>query len=141
LVGIGLSFERSETHPADGGGFAPPSPFRAGLSCRCPRCGKGRLYRGFLALAQRCEACGLDYSAADSGDGPAVFLILIVGAIVVFAALMVEILVMPPYWVHALLWPPLILGLSLGLLRPAKALMVALQYRHQASEGGRGGFS
>jgi uncharacterized protein (DUF983 family) len=123
-----------------GGGHPPPSAFRTGLSCRCPRCGRGKLYRGFLALRDRCESCGLDYGAADTGDGPAVFLILIVGAIVVFAAVMVEILVMPPYWVHALLWPPLILGLSLGLLRPAKALLMALQFRHQASEGGRGGF-
>ena len=140
-MGIGLSFDRTHRPAAGGGGFPPPSPFRAGLACRCPRCGKGRLYRGFLALDQRCETCGLDYGAADTGDGAAVFLILIIGAIVVFAAVMVEILFMPPYWVHALLWPPLILGLSLGLLRPAKALMVALQYRHQASEGGRGGFS
>jgi uncharacterized protein (DUF983 family) len=140
LVGIGLSLDPTQIHKGDGGGFPPPSPFRAGLACRCPRCGKGRLYRGFLALRDRCEVCGLDYGAADTGDGPAVFLILIVGAIVVFAAVMVEIVVTPAYWVHALLWPPLIIGLSLGLLRPAKALMVALQYRHQASEGGRGGF-
>ena len=91
-------------------------------------------------MRERCEVCGLDYARADTGDGPAVFIIFIVGALVVFAAIMVEISVMPPYWVHALLWPPLILGLSLGLLRPAKALMMALQYRHQASEGGRGSF-
>lgn len=88
-------------------------------------------------MRDRCAQCGLDYAQADTGDGPAVFIILIVGAIVVFAALTVELAVMPPYWVHALLWPPLILGLSLGLLRPAKSLMMALQYRHQASEGGR----
>jgi uncharacterized protein (DUF983 family) len=113
---------------------------RGGLRCRCPRCGEGRLYDGFLALRERCEVCGLDYGAADTGDGPAVFLILIVGAIVVFAAVMVEILYMPPDWVHALLWPPLILGLSLGLLRPAKALLIALQYRHAASQSGDGSF-
>jgi uncharacterized protein (DUF983 family) len=140
LVGIGLSSDRIQGTKGGGGGFPPPSPFRAGLGCRCPRCGKGKLYRGFLTLRGGCEVCGLDYAAADTGDGPAVFLILIVGAIVVFAAVMVEISVMPPYWVHAVLWPPLILGLSLGLLRPAKALMIALQYRHQAGEGGRGGF-
>ena len=139
-MGIGLSLDRTHRHSGGGGGFPPPSPFRAGLACRCPRCGKGKLYRGFLALEERCGICGLDYTAADTGDGPAVFLILIVGAIVVFAAVMDEVSIMPPYWVHALLWPPLILGLSLGLLRPAKALMIALQYRHQASEGGRGGF-
>jgi uncharacterized protein (DUF983 family) len=91
-------------------------------------------------LRDRCSFCGLDYAQADTGDGPAVFIILIVGAIVVFSALVVELVVTPPYWVHALLWPPLVLGLSLGLLRPAKALMMALQYRHQASEGGRARF-
>ena len=71
-----------------GGGHPPPSAFVAGLACRCPRCGAGRLYDGFLALRERCEICGLDFAAADTGDGPAVFLILIVGAIVVFAAVM-----------------------------------------------------
>ncbi|HET9459829.1 MAG TPA: DUF983 domain-containing protein [Sphingomicrobium sp.] len=126
--------------PSDGGGFPPPSPFRAGLACRCPRCGTGRLSRGFLSLLERCEACGLDYAQADTGDGPAVFIILIVGAIVVFLAVMTEIWAMPPYWVHAVLWPPLILGLSLGLLRPMKALMIALQFRNQAGEGKGAGF-
>jgi uncharacterized protein (DUF983 family) len=139
-VGIGLSLDHTQAQPDGGGGHPPPSPFRAGLACRCPRCGRGRLYGGFLALRDRCETCGLDYAQADTGDGPAVFIIFIVGAVVVFAAIMVEISIMPPYWVHAALWPPLILALSLGLLRPAKALMIALQYRHQASEGGRGGF-
>ena len=91
-------------------------------------------------MRDRCPACGLDYSKADTGDGPAVFIILIVGAIVVLCAVLTEIWYTPPYWVHALLWPPLILALSLGLLRPAKALMIALQFRHQASEGGMARF-
>ena len=135
-----LTRERGQSTPSDGGGFPPPSPFRAGLACRCPRCGTGRLYRGFLSLRERCEVCGLDYAQADTGDGPAVFIILIVGAIVVFLAVMTEIWAMPPYWVHAVLWPPLILGLSLGLLRPMKALMIALQFRNQAGEGKGAGF-
>ncbi len=136
-MGIGLSQHPTQLEPGDGGGLAPPSAFRAGLACRCPRCGRGRLFGGFLTLAKGCEACGLDYAKADSGDGPAVFIIFITGAAVVFAALMVEIALMPPYWIHAVLWPPLILTLSLALLRPAKSLMIALQYRHQAGEGGR----
>ena len=121
--------------PSDGGGHPPPSPFRAGLACRCPRCGTGRLYRGFLSLRERCEACGLDYAQADTGDGPAVFIILIVGAIVVFLAVMTEIWAMPPYWVHALLWGPLILLTTLLPLRPMKGLLIALQYHHKAEEG------
>jgi uncharacterized protein (DUF983 family) len=105
-----------------------------------PTLRQGQLYRGFLSLRDQCPACGLDYSKADTGDGPAVFIILIVGAIVVLCAVLTEIWYTPPYWVHALLWPPLILALSLGLLRPAKALMIALQFRHQASEGGMARF-
>lgn len=111
------------------------SPYGAGLRCRCPRCGKGRLFNGFLELAPCCESCGLDFSFADSGDGPAVFVILIAGFIVVFSAMLVEILWRPPYWLHALLWLPLILLTTLGLLRPAKGLMIALQYHHKAEEG------
>jgi uncharacterized protein (DUF983 family) len=111
------------------------SPFLAGLKCRCPRCGQGRLFAGFLSLAPRCESCGLDYGFADAGDGPAVFVILIVGFLVCAAAVIVEFIWRPPYWVHALLWIPLILVISLGLLRPLKALLVALQFHHRAEEG------
>lgn len=108
---------------------------RAALLGRCPRCGEGPLFVGFLRPAPACRSCGLDYRFVDSGDGPAVFIILIVGFVVVAAALVTEVKVSPPYWVHAVLWLPLTLILSLGLLRPAKALMIALQYRHRASEG------
>ena len=102
---------------------------------RCPRCGAGPLFERHLRPARTCEACGLDYRFIDSGDGPAVFVILIVGFVVVTGALVTEVKHSPPYWVHALLWLPLTLILSLGLLRPAKALMIALQYRHRAREG------
>src|SRR5262249_6626936 len=121
-----------ETHMADDG---HTSPWLSGLLCRCPRCGKGRLYQGFLALRDRCAVCGLDYSFADSGDGPAVFIMLIVGFIVTGGALAVEILYEPPYWVHALIWIPLAIILSLLILRPFKALLIALQYANKATEG------
>ncbi len=134
-MGLALTENRSGPTQTDDGGSPPPSAFAAGLTCRCPRCGRGRLFEGFLSLHGRCPVCGLDYAKADTGDGPAVFIILIVGAVVVFLAVLVEIAATPPYWLHALLWPPLILGLSLALLRPAKALMLALQYRHRAGEG------
>jgi uncharacterized protein (DUF983 family) len=107
----------------------------AGLSCACPRCGKGRLFRGFLTLRSHCDACGLDYSFADSGDGPAVFIMFLAGFIVVGAALVTEILYQPPFWVHAVLWLPLIVIVTLGPLRPMKGLMIALQYHHRAAEG------
>jgi uncharacterized protein (DUF983 family) len=106
----------------------------AGLSCACPRCGHGRLFAGFLKLQPRCERCGLDFGFADSGDGPAVFIMFLAGAIVVGAALVTEILFRPPYWVHAALWLPLIALVTLGPLRPMKGLMIALQYYHRAAE-------
>ena len=87
----------------------PPLPIARGLRGRCPRCGEGKLFQGFLTLRPRCEKCGLDYRFADAGDGPAVFVILLGGAIVVFAALITEVVYQPPYWVHAALWLPLIL--------------------------------
>jgi uncharacterized protein (DUF983 family) len=107
---------------------------RAGLRCACPRCGKGKLFRGFLTLPPCCEVCGLDYGFADAGDGPAVFIMFLAGFIVVGAALITEVLYHPPYWVHAALWLPLILIVTLGPLRPMKGLMIALQYHHKAEE-------
>jgi uncharacterized protein (DUF983 family) len=106
-----------------------------GLRGRCPRCGEGSLYRGFINLKPACQKCGLDFGFADAGDGPAVFAILIGGFIVVFAALMVEFTYQPSYWVHAALWLPLILLVTLGPLRPIKGVLIGLQYHHKAQEG------
>ena len=111
------------------------SPILAGLACRCPRCGKGQLFQGFLTLRPRCEACELDYAFIDAGDGPAVFVILLAGFIVVGCALVVEFKYAPPFWLHALLWLPLILATTLLPLRSMKGLLIALQYRHKAAEG------
>jgi uncharacterized protein (DUF983 family) len=110
-------------------------PIARGLRGRCPRCGKGKLFKGFLTLRPSCDQCGLDFDFADAGDGPAVFVILLGGAIVVFAALMTEVIYQPPYWVHAVLWLPLILIVTLGPLRAIKGLLIALQYHHKAAEG------
>jgi uncharacterized protein (DUF983 family) len=112
-----------------------PLPIGRGLRGRCPRCGKGRLFQGFLSLRPRCENCGLDFGFADSGDGPAVFVILIGGGIVVFAALLTEVIFQPPYWVHAALWLPLVLLVTLVPLRLLKGLLIALQFHHKAAEG------
>jgi uncharacterized protein (DUF983 family) len=112
-----------------------PLPIARGLRGRCPRCGKGKLFQGFLTLRPACGQCGLDFNFADAGDGPTVFVILVGGAIVVFAALMTEVVYQPPYWVHALLWLPLILLVTLGPLRPIKGLLIAVQYHHKAAEG------
>lgn len=113
----------------------PISPYVAGLTGRCPRCGKGKLFKGFLSLRTRCEACGLDYTFIDSGDGPAVFVIMFAGFVVVAAALFVEVAYQPPYWLHAALWLPLVLVTTLGPLRLVKGVLIALQYHHKAAEG------
>jgi len=115
--------------------YAGVSPYAAGLTCGCPRCGRGKLFSGFLTVAPACTNCGLDYSFDDSGDGPVVFIILLAGSLVVGLALWVELSWAPPFWVHALLWTPLILISTLGLLRPLKATMIALQYSKHAQQG------
>ena len=106
-----------------------------GVACRCPRCGKGRLYSGFLTLRPNCEACGLDYAFIDAGDGPAVFIIMLAGTVVVGAALIVEVKYQPPFWLHAVLWLPLTLAVTLWPLRAMKSLLIALQFHHKAAEG------
>lgn len=113
----------------------PVSPVKAGLGCRCPRCGRGKLYDGFLEFADKCESCDLDFTEFERGDGPAVFIILILGFIVVGLALVVEVSYQPPLWLHAIIWGPLIIGGSIGMLRPAKGLMIAMQYIYNAREG------
>jgi uncharacterized protein (DUF983 family) len=112
----------------------PDTIVAAGLG-RCPRCGKGKLFSGYLTVAQRCSACGLEYAGFDAGDGPAVFVILIVGFLVAGGALLVEVTFSPPYWVHAVIWLPTIIILTMGLLRFMKGLLLVLQYKHQAHEG------
>lgn len=116
--------------------FVTPPPVSTGLACKCPRCGKGKLFEGFLTVAKSCSVCGTDLEKADSGDGPAVFIIFILGALVVPLALLLEAQAEPPMWVHMTIWPVVILGGSLGLLRPLKGLMIALQFKHKASDSG-----
>ena len=114
---------------------APPSPYVTGVTGRCPRCGGGKLFDGFLELAPRCEACGLDYGFADAGDGPAVIVTLLAGFIVVGTALVVEVKYEPPMWLHLAIFLPLTLVVCLGMLRPLKGVLVSLQYRNKAGLG------
>ena len=111
----------------------PPQTAMTGARGRCPRCGEGRLFTGYIQVAPSCSNCGLDFAFADSGDGPAVFIMMIVGFIVVGLALWVEFTFGPPYWVHVALWVPLVLGLALGLLRPLKGWLIVQQYLKEAS--------
>lgn len=115
-------------------GLSPIPAIARGLRCRCPQCGQGQLLSGYLTPAGKCGHCGLDFSSADAGDGPAVFVILIAGFFVVGLALVTEIFWRPPYWVHAAMWIPLMLLTTLGLLRPFKGVLMALQLHHKAEE-------
>ncbi len=113
--------------------YPPLSPVLTGLACRCPRCGRGRLFSGYLQVADTCDACGLDLRNHDSGDGPAVFVIFALGIIVVPIALWVESAFQPPLWLHAVLWSIVILAGALGLLRLFKGVLIALQYKHRGT--------
>ncbi|MET3926455.1 uncharacterized protein (DUF983 family) [Devosia sp. 2618] len=110
-------------------------PILTGLLCRCPRCGEGRLFAGYLKIAPSCSACGLDFKFADSGDGPAIFVIFLVAPLVIILALAVGAVFNPPPYVHLMLWIPATIVFSLLLLPPFKGVLVALQYRHDAHEG------
>jgi uncharacterized protein (DUF983 family) len=113
---------------------ALPSSLATGLRCRCPRCGEGRLFRGYLALAPACGACGLDFSFADPADGPPFFAMSIVGLVVIGAWAWWAIALQPPIWAQlAVTVPAMILGCAV-VLRPIKAWLVAEQYVHKAEE-------
>jgi uncharacterized protein (DUF983 family) len=109
-------------------------PISAGLRGRCPECGEGDLFAGFLKVAKRCGSCGADLSKADSGDGPAVFVMFVVGFIVVPLALVFEVALRPPIWLHMVVWLPLAAALTLLLLRPFKGVLIALQFHNKAEE-------
>jgi uncharacterized protein (DUF983 family) len=110
------------------------SPVQGALSGLCPSCKSKTLFAGWIRFADKCRACGLDYSSFNVGDGPAAFLILIIGAILVAAALIVDSLFEPPWWAH-LIWIPAGVGLTLLGLRWAKALLITQEYLHRAREG------
>ena len=115
--------------------YPPLSPTSTGLSGLCPRCGQGKLFKGFLDVAPSCTSCGLDFKFADAGDGPAVFVTLIAGFIVLGAALWTELTYEPPMWVHLIIFLPMTLVVCLGMLRPLKGILVSLQYRNKAEQG------
>jgi uncharacterized protein (DUF983 family) len=119
-----------------GGGYRTPSVLRAALLCRCPRCGEGRLFHKILEVRPCCEHCNLDLSSSDTGDGAAALVILVLGAIVVGLAFWIEFRFSPPLWLHVILWPSIIVPLAIGMIRPTKAALIAVQYRHRATEMG-----
>ncbi len=113
---------------------SPRSIITLSLKGRCPHCGVGRLFNGFLDVKDMCPECGFDFGMIDSGDGPAVFAIFIAGFLIVIAALYVELAYQPAYWIHVALWFPLGVAVPLALLRPLKAWLFAMQYRYKAHQ-------
>lgn len=118
-------------------GRSGAAPYIAGALGKCPNCGEGPLFQGFLRIAPKCSRCGFDLARADTGDGPAVFVIFIAGFIAAFGVLFTEIAIRPPIWVDIVVWLPIAAGLCLALLRPFKGLMVAAQFANKAFEAGR----
>ncbi len=113
----------------------PVDPVRAAIAGRCPRCGKGKAFAGPIKLVARCSACDLDIDGFNVGDGPAAFLIFGLGFIIVGLAMWLEFGFGPPWWLHALLWPPLTILLTIFGLRIGKSILLALEYKHEAAEG------
>ena len=113
--------------------WPPQSSLSTGLAGRCPRCGKGRLFDGLLKIRDACPECALDLRGHDAGDGPAVFVILGLGAIVMILVFWVEFRFEPPWWVHVLIWGPLTVGLAVWMLRVLKAWLIAQQYTHRST--------
>jgi uncharacterized protein (DUF983 family) len=113
----------------------PVSPLAAGLGCRCPRCGEGKLFVNVLNMRDKCDGCGLDYKFVDTGDGPAVFAIFILGFLCIGGALIAEFKFGVPWWAHILLWGIVTPLIAVFLLRFLKALLIALQFKNKAEEG------
>jgi uncharacterized protein (DUF983 family) len=111
------------------------SPLKTGLSGSCPRCGRGKLFDGYLTVAPRCNSCGLSYAFADGGDGAAWFVMLFVCVVGVGSILGVEVAYSPPFWVHALMAVPLLIILPMLLLRPVKGVLLCQQWKTGAREG------
>jgi len=112
------------------------APLGTAMLGRCPRCGRGRLFAGVLGIRERCEVCGLNLQAVDTGDGPAALVIMVLGAIIVGLAFWVDVRFQPPLWVHAILWPLVTLPAAILMIRLLKAGLVWSQYRNRATEMG-----
>lgn len=112
------------------------SILKSALRCRCPRCGKGKLFQGLLTLQPACPVCGLSFGQSDTGDAGAVGVIMVLGALIIGLAFWVEFRFEPPLWVHAILWPIVTIPLAILIMRPVKAALVAAQFRHRPTEMG-----
>ena len=126
-------------NPVDPETKGQPGQAEAALLAKCPRCGERTLFAGLARFAPRCSSCGLDFSRFNVGDGPAAFLTMVIGALVLGLAAWLELSLSPPIWVHAILWLPMIAGLTLYGLRVSKAWLLQAEYWRDAREAGRDG--
>jgi uncharacterized protein (DUF983 family) len=111
------------------------SPFMAAVKCVCPVCGKGKLFTGGLLVpGKQCDHCGEDFTKIDSGDGPAIFVMFILGFVLTILALILHLLFEPPLWVHTIIWTLGTVAGTIYLVRAMKALMIALQFKYKAEE-------
>lgn len=124
-----------ESRPAPASEGVQTPLIQAAFQARCPACDVGPLFEGWVKFAPRCRACGLDFDRFNVGDGPAAFLILILGGLVTALALFLQLAAHPPFWVHILLWVPLTSALVILCLRVSKSALLILEYRNQAREG------
>ncbi len=102
-----------------------------GAACRCPKCGTGRLFDGYLSTADRCSACRLELHHHRADDAPPYFTMVIVGHVIIGLVLYAEMSFSPPVWVHMAIWLPLALTMSLALMRPIKGAIVSIQWALQ----------
>ncbi len=112
-----------------------PHPLQVALHGLCPRCGAKTLFAGITNFTDRCPACGLDIDGFNVGDGPAAFLTLIIGTIIMIGAVTLTLTLAPPIWVHLLIWTPITAIGIIGALRLAKGALISLEYRNAAREG------
>ncbi len=110
------------------------SSIRAGLRCACPRCGQGKLYTGILTVRDHCEVCQFDYANLNTDDGPAFFIIVIYSAIILPLAAWFQFAVNPPFWVHLVIWLPVIVVGAILMMRPFKAWLIAQAYKHDVTD-------
>jgi uncharacterized protein (DUF983 family) len=112
-----------------------PGLIEAALFGLCPECGAKSLFTAPTRFADRCKRCGLDYSAFNVGDGPAAILTLILGALIIAAAIGLDVAVRPPFWVHVVIWVPVTCLMVLFSLRLAKGALLVAEHRNKAAEG------
>jgi uncharacterized protein (DUF983 family) len=115
--------------------YPPISAFATGVAGKCPRCGRGKLFSGYLAVAKSCTSCGLSYEFADAGDGAAWFVMLFACVFGVGSILGVEVAYQPSFWMHVAIAIPVLIILPMILLRPTKGFLLNQQWKHGAQEG------